>query len=432
MASYAQPVAAQAPEAVDSADRWTKYRVTVLAFCVFGWAFDIFESTIPQLVTPILIQEWGITPATIGIVTTIGRWVGLIGFFIFPVLADLYGRKSILMVTILGYSLLTGFTGLVQNWQQLLVTSSLTRVALSGENPVGIVMVAETAPTRWRATALGGLVGGYPFGYMLASLAGLLVVPTLGWRALYFLGVLPGLLIFFLRRGLPESPRFERVTATMIREGLKQRLDIMGPIRKYPREMLIGCLLNFFYLFTWGGWSAWMPQFLASEKHLGFSTAASYLTIWMAVAIAAYWLCGFLCDTFGRRVVIPAFVVPASVLMLVIGQQDDPMNLFVVGLLLNFLITGSFGAGLGYASELFPTAMRGTASGAIFLIAGLFSGLSPAVMGYYATYQTIAAGLPWLALSFFLVAPIFLFAARETTGKQLADFAGEEVRTPAS
>ncbi|GAC1320960.1 MAG: MFS transporter [Chloroflexota bacterium] len=423
MATYAQPLAGQAGSTDDRAEGWTRYRVSILAICVFGWAFDIFESTIPQLVTPLLIQEWQITPATIGLVTTVGRWVGLSGFFIFPVLADLYGRKSILMATILGYSLLTGFTGLAQNWQQLLVASSLTRVALSGENPVGIVMVAETAPTKWRATALGGLVGGYPFGYMLAALAGLLVVPTFGWRALYFLGVLPGLLVFFARRGLQESPRFERVTTAMIGEGIKARLDIIGPFRKYPREMIVGTLLNFFYLFTWAGWSAWMPQFLASEKKLGFQMAATYLTIWMAVAIAAYWLCGYLCDRFGRRIVIPLFVLPATALLLFIGNLSDPTSLFVTGLVLNFLITGSFGAGLGYASELFPTAMRGTASGAIFLIAGIFSSLSPAIMGYYATYQTIAAGLPWLALSFFMVAPIFLFFARETTGKQLADFA---------
>jgi MFS family permease len=213
----------------------------------------------------------------------------------------------------------------------------------------------------------------------------------------------------------------------MLKEGLRQRLDIMAPIRQYPREMLIGCLINFFYLWTWLGWSAWMPFFLANEKKLGLATAAGYLTIWMACAIAAYWLCGWLCDRFGRRLVIPAFVVPAGVLLIAIGGLTDPTSLFVVGLVLNFLITGSFGAGLGYATELFPTAIRGTAVGAIFLIAGIFSAFSPTLMGIYATESTIAAGLPWLALSFFLIAPIFLFFAKETTRKELTDFVGERI-----
>src|SRR5947207_10265422 len=91
-----------------AADRWTAYSVTVWAICILGFAFDIYESTIMQLVTPLLIKEWGIAPATIGTITAVSRWVGLIGVFVFPVLADFYGRRTILVVTILGYSLLTG------------------------------------------------------------------------------------------------------------------------------------------------------------------------------------------------------------------------------------------------------------------------------------------------------------------------------------
>ena len=85
-----------------SADRWTAYSLTVWAICMLGFAFDIYESTIMQLVTPILIKEWGIVPATMGYITTLSAWVGLIGVFIFPALADLYGRRPILILTILG------------------------------------------------------------------------------------------------------------------------------------------------------------------------------------------------------------------------------------------------------------------------------------------------------------------------------------------
>src|SRR5215472_11985118 len=90
-----------------AADRWTAYSLTVWAICMLGFAFDIYEGTIMQLVTPILIKEWGIVPATMGYITTLSAWVGLIGVFIFPALADLYGRRPILILTILGYSLFT-------------------------------------------------------------------------------------------------------------------------------------------------------------------------------------------------------------------------------------------------------------------------------------------------------------------------------------
>src|SRR3974390_2643287 len=104
----ATTVPAATAMAAGSGDRWTSKSATVLGICILGWAFDIYEATIMQLVTPLLIKEWGITPATMGTVTTISRWVGLIGTFVFPVLADLYGRRPVLIWSILGYSVLTG------------------------------------------------------------------------------------------------------------------------------------------------------------------------------------------------------------------------------------------------------------------------------------------------------------------------------------
>jgi MFS family permease len=417
--------AAAAP--VLSDERWTRYSATVLSICILGWAFDVYEATIMQLVTPILIKEWGITPATIGMVTTISRWVGLIGTFAFPVLADLYGRKPVLIWTILGYSILTALTGFSTGWVTLLIFSSLTRIALAGENPVGILLVTETAPKKWRATALGGLISGYPLGYLLCSLAALVVVPLWGWRALFFLGVLPALLVLWVRIGIQESPRYERVTAQMVRQGLKKQLDIFSPFRSYPRESLIASMVYFLYLFTWIGWSAWMPFYLATERQLGFPTMATYLSIWMACAIAAYWICGWLCDLFGRRYIIPAFAVPGAILLVVMGYCDSPMSLFWVGLATNFLITGSFGTGFGYTAEIFPTQIRGTAVGATLTIGMALASIAPMIMGWMATRYSVAAGLPLLALSFLLLGPLFFWFAPDTTRKDLADFVGQKV-----
>jgi fucose permease len=108
-----------------------------------------------------------------------------------------------------------------------------------------------------------------------------------------------------------------------------------------------------------------------------------------------------------------------------LGSLDDPSSLFWVGLVLNFLITGSFGAGLGYNTELFPTQIRGAAVGTAFTFGSAAAAFSPALVGWIATSYSIAAALPLLALSFFLLVPMFLFVARETTRKELADFVGQ-------
>jgi MFS transporter, putative metabolite:H+ symporter len=408
-----------------ASDRWSRESLIVLAVCILGWVFDVYEQTVMQIVTPLLIKEWGITPATIGNVTTIGRWVGMIGIFVFPALADLYGRKPLLIWSIVGYSLFSGLTGFATGWVTLLIFTSLNRIALSGELPVGMVMVSETAPTRWRATALAVLVGGFPLGYMLCALAASWIVPAYGWRALYFLGVLPALLVLWIRIGVKESPRFKHVTAEMVKKGITQRLDLWSPVKTYPREMLVASLVYFFYLFTWIGWSAWMPQFLAVEKKIGFQTTVHYLSIWMFVAIFAYWICGWLSDQFGRRYIIPAFTIPAAALIAVMGSLDNPTHLFWAGLVANFLILGSFGTGLGYTAELFPTQIRGTGVGAAYTFGVAAGSLAPAIMGWIATSHSIAAGLPLLALSFFLLAPLFLFLAPDTARNELTDFVGE-------
>jgi MFS family permease len=261
---------------------------------------------------------------------------------------------------------------------------------------------------------------------MLCSLAALVVVPLWGWRSLYFLGILPALLVLWIRRGIAESPRYERVTAQMIKEGLRKQLDILSPVREYPREMLIASLIYFFYLFTWLGWSAWMPFYLSTEKHLGFQIMGSFLSVWMFCAIFAYWICGWLCDLFGRRWVIPTFAVPAAILLVVMGHLDSAAALFWVGLATNFLITGSFGTGLGYTAELFPTQLRGTAVGASFTFGLGVASLAPMIMGWIATASSVAAGLPLLALSFLMLAPLFVYFAPDMTRKELIDFVGQK------
>ena len=401
---------------------WSQESITILAVCILGWVFDVYEQTVMQIATPLLIKEWGITPATIGYVTTVGRWVGMIGIFIFPALADLYGRKPLLIVSIVGYALFSGLTGFSTGWISLLVFTSINRIALSGELPVGMVMVSETAPTRWRATALAVLVGGFPLGYLLCSLTASFVVPEFGWRALYFLGALPALLAVWVRIGVKESPRFRRVTGEMVKNGLRHHLDLWTPVHAYPRATLVAALVYFFYLFTWIGWSAWIPQYLAVEKKLGFQTAMNYLSVWMFAAIFAYWVCGWLSDQFGRRFVIPVFAGPAAILIALMGLLDNPAHLFWTGLCANFLILGSFGTGLGYTTELFPTQIRGTAVGAAYTFGVAAASLAPAILGWIATSYSLSAGFPLLAVSFFALVPLFLFVAPDTTRQELSDF----------
>jgi AAHS family cis,cis-muconate transporter-like MFS transporter len=208
----------------------------------------------------------------------------------------------------------------------------------------------------------------------------------------------------------------------MVKNRLVHHLDVWRPVHAYPRATLVAALVYFFYLFTWIGWSAWIPQYLAVEKKLGFQTAMNYLSVWMFAAIVAYWICGWLSDQFGRRFVIPVFAGPAAILIALMGLLDNPAHLFWTGLCANFLILGSFGTGLGYTTELFPTQIRGTAVGAAYTFGVAAASLAPAILGWIATSYSLSAGFPLLAVSFFALVPLFLFAAPDTTRQELSDF----------
>src|SRR6185437_12070858 len=115
-------------------------------------------------------------------------------------------------------------------------------------------------------------------------------------------------------------------------------------------------------------------------------TMATYLSWWMFIAIFAYWFCGWLCDVLGRKLIIPLFAVPAAVLLVAMGYCETPTTLFWCGLATNFLITGSFGTGLGYTAEIFPTQIRGVAVGASFTLGLGFASTAPLIMGWIATH----------------------------------------------
>ena len=131
-------------------------------------------------------------------------------------------------------------------------------------------------------------------------------------------------------------------------------------------------------------------------------------------------------EAISRAQEIPAKFLEA-ILLVVLGYIDDPKTLFWVGLVTNFLITGSFGSGLGAATELFPTQIRGTGLGAAYTFGTLGAVMAPVLLGWIATKYSLAAGLPLLAFSFFLLAPLFLFFIPEMTRRSLTDFVGEKI-----
>ncbi len=409
----------QADGSAPISERWTRQSISVMVLCLLVWAFDIYEVTTLSLATPAIMAEFNVSRADIGVMNVILRWIlGISSFIVIP-LADVLGRRQIVALVVLGYSLLTGLTGLSQNILQLTLLSSLTRVPLSAATLSG-TMALEVAPTKARATAQGILGAGFPVGFLLCSALSIYLIPAYSWRSLYFVGILPALLVFFILRYAPESPHYERVQAERQARGRRTSFGrtYLTVLWRYPLETVLGLLAFVCLSWPFTGFLTWVPTYLNVELRQGQELSSTYLTVWLVGGMIGYVGFGFAADRWGRRLTVPIVSVLAGSMFAMLGLVPNSTVLLVYGFFLTMFLLGPFGAGLYYLQEIFPTEVRATGWAILFSVGGILAGFAPLVAGMT---PSIAASFPIYGLPLLLVALLFQFVFKETIGKELED-----------
>src|ERR1700692_228680 len=189
----------------DTTDRPTRARIHVVMAAYLGWTLDAFDFFIMAFVLRDVAASFGSPIGSVAFAITLTLACRAIGAVLFGRLADRYGRRPTLMVNVLCYSLLEFASGLAPTLTVFLILRALYGVAMGGEWGVGASLTMESVPAKWRGPVSGLLQAGYPSGYMLASVL-YLALPWLGWRGMFMVGVVPALLVFYIRRTVPESP----------------------------------------------------------------------------------------------------------------------------------------------------------------------------------------------------------------------------------
>ena len=179
-------------------------KVVIASF--LGWALDALDFFLMVFVFSDVAKEFGASITTVTVAVTLTLAMRPVGAVIFGRLADHYGRKPLLMISILCYSILELLSGLAPTLISFLVLRALFGVAMGGEWGIGSSLTMESIPPQWRGWVSGLLQSGYPAGYFLATVAFYVVYPLIGWRGMFFVGVLPALLVLYIRRNVPESP----------------------------------------------------------------------------------------------------------------------------------------------------------------------------------------------------------------------------------
>ena len=375
----------------------TAYARAALFASAVGYAMDGFDLLILGFMLPAIALELHLSPAQGGALVTwtlIGAVVGGLGF---GALSDRYGRVRVLSWTILLFAVATGLCALARGYADLLLYRSVAGIGLGGEFGIGMALAAEACPASYRARASSWVGLGWQSGVLAAALLTPLLLPLIGWRGMFAVGLLPALVSFGLRWRLAEPQLFVQSRRTHKTQALVASLRLLVADAATARASLGIVILCSVQNFGYYGLMIWMPSYLA--RTFGYSLTRSGL--WTAVTVAGMALgivaFGALADRVGRKPAFIAYQFGAVVMVLVYAQLTTPLALLFGGAVMGLFVNGMLGGYGALISELYPTAVRATAQNVLFNIGRAVGGFGPLVVGAIATRYGFGTAIALLA-----------------------------------
>ena len=429
-------------------------RRTLLA-AALGWMLDAFDVMLYALVVAHIMRDLHMSKPTVGLLNTLMLLASGLGGLLFGLIADRIGRARALALSILTYSIFSFASGLAQSVLQLAVFRTCLGLGMGGEWNTGATLVAETWPTHLRARAMAMVQSSWAIGYAMAALVSGIMLRYTNWRYVFFVGILPALVTFWIRRGVPESEMWKGTRKAQTvgdppgasafdaksrknvgapfcasdfdAQGGSEKLDwSLADIFRPPlvRNTIPLLFLNLFGLFGWWGLFTWIPPYLSipvSQGGRGFgvlSTTGLLLTLNLLGMLPGYLLFGPTADHLGRKGAFVLYLGAAGVLVPLYSLARSPQALMVMGIVVAFFGTGFFsGSGL-IASELFPTAIRARALGVTYNGARMLSAVAPFVIGSFGQKHGLDAAF-YLCAGAFLLAALSVLPLPETRGREL-------------
>jgi benzoate transport len=383
-----------------------------------GYAMDGFDLLILGFMLKVISTDLNLTqPKAASLVT--GTLVGaVVGGFIFGILSDRLGRVRVLTWTIVLFAVFTGMCALAQGYWDLLAYRAIAGVGLGGEFGIGMALVAETWPSdkRGRATSYVGL--GWQLGVLAAALVTPILLPVIGWRGMFAVGVFPAVAAYVIRHKLHEPEVFVAHKAETAGTAFSLRALVADKdTTKISLGLIILCSVqNFGYY----GIMIWLPNYLSTRFGYGLTQSAAWTAVTIAGMALGIFLFGHISDRVGRRPAFLGYMLGAAVMVLVYSQLTAASALLIAGAVMGFFVNGMLGGYGALMSELYPTAVRATAQNVFFNIGRAVAGFGPLVVGIVSAsygFQTAIAGL---ALLYVLDIVALLALIPERRGAELA------------
>ena len=398
--------------------------------CSAGWAMDMADGVVYSYLIPVLVTALGMTLIEAGFISSANFFAAAIGGWIGGWLCYRYGRARILQLTILWFSVFSFLSGFAQNYEQLLVLRVLQGLGFGAEWAVGAVLLGEVINPKHRGKALGTVHSGAAVGSGLAALlAGPVVAaiddPDLGWRIVFWAGILPAVLIFWIRRGSDDSEIFKRAAERRRSTGERHSIGAIFT----PRVVRITLLASLLSLGVQGAAysiSNYLTSFLSLERGLSIAIAGTLVLINSAGGFFGFITNAYVSDAIGRRKVFRLFgagfvLTATSYLYAPLG--DSIWLLAPAGFVYGFFQFGMYASFGAYFTELFPTELRGTGQAFAYNFGRAGSAAFVSLVPFVALSMSLSGAMLLLGIcgiAFVVLATLLL---PETVGRDLEDLA---------
>lgn len=402
------------------ADLNSQERKTLIA-TFGGWAVDAIDVMVYVYVIPTLLTAWGMTKTQAGFIITVTVLASAVGGWVAGILADRYGRVRVLQWTILWFAFFTFLCGFTQSYEQLLLTRTLQGLGFGGEWAVGAVLIGEMIRPEHRGKAVGSMQSGWAVGWGIANLLFLLLYGLLpeeiAWRTMFWVGILPALLVFYIRKHVKEPPVFHATAERRAQAG-GHFLDIFKPdlLRTtiLASLMTTGMMVGYYAVFTW------LPTFLKTERGLSVMNTGWYTMVVIIGSFVGYLVAAYLSDHIGRKKTFFIFATGSAIVAVLytLIPISNTMMLFL-GFPLGFLVSGNFSGCGPFLTELFPSRVRGSGQGFCYNIGRGLSAFTAPVVGSMSVGMPLGQSIGIVAVMGFAVVVAMVALFPETRGKTL-------------
>jgi len=348
-------------------ERSSSAHIHVVAAAYLGWTFDAFDFFIMVFVLSNIAQSFGTDVTSVTWAITLTLAMRALGAWIFGRLADRYGRRPMLIINVMLYSILEFASGFAPTLSIFILVRALYGIAMGGEWGIGSSLTMESIPAKWRGLVSGVLQAGYPSGYLLAAILYGVAFSHVGWRGMFMIGAFPALLVLYIRRNVPESPAWQ------------QRIRHRGhaeiwPVLKRNAGLTVYAviMMTAFNFFSHGSQDLY-PTFLKTQIKLAPGDVATIAIVYNIGAILGGLCFGALSQRIGRGAAIVIAALLALPIIPLWVYSASPVMLGLGAFLMQVAVQGAWGVIPAHLNELSPPEIRGTFPGFTYQLGNLLA-----------------------------------------------------------